>query len=72
MKVIAVILGAHTIRWACEELYHMYCSGFITSIFAHSSPTCNGLRWVSTSVSTNLLGIIGALAGKGMALLFSK
>lgn len=72
MKLFALVVGSHVVRWMSEELYHAYCAGFFTSIFAYGSPTCHGLRWVADSISTQTVAILGAAALKVMERVFSK
>jgi len=72
MKVIAIVIGSHIIRWLSERLYYENCAGFVTSIFAYSSPTCQGLRWVADTVATNTFALVGAAAVKAVDLLYKK
>lgn len=72
MKLVAIVVGSHVVRWLCEWLYYENCAGFITSIFAYASPTCHGLRWVADTVSTHTFTLIGASALKVTERLFSK
>lgn len=68
----AIVVGSHVIRWASERLYYDHCAGFITSIFAYASPTCQGLRWVADTVSTNTFTLIGTSAIKLVEVYYSK
>lgn len=64
LKALGIIIGSHVARWAAEYAYFTQCAGFWTSIFSWNSPTCRGLRWVSDSVMTNVVSIIGGHAVK--------
>ncbi len=63
-KALTVIVGSHVVRWAAEYAYFTQCAGFWTSIFSWNSPTCRGLRWVSDSVMTNVVTLVGGHAVK--------
>jgi hypothetical protein len=64
IKALIIVFGSHFVRWAAEFTYFTQCAGFWSSIFAWNSPTCRGLRWVSDSVMTNVVSIIGSHAVK--------
>jgi len=58
-KALGILIGSHVVRWVAEYTYFTQCAGFWTSIFSWNSPTCRGLRWVSDSVMTNVVTMIG-------------
>jgi hypothetical protein len=72
MRLIAVVVGSHVIRWVSEELYHEYCAGFFTSIFAYGSPTCHGFRWVADSITAQTVAILSATALKAVECVYGK
>jgi len=72
LKLTLVVIGSHALRWLSERLYYEQCAGFFTSIFAHGSPTCHGLRWVADSVSLNSVAIVGSATVKALALVYEK
>lgn len=57
LKVAAVVVGSHLLRWGSEYMYYTQCGGFFNSIFAWGSPTCRGLKWVSESATMNILDV---------------
>jgi len=60
-RLAAIVLGSHCIRWASEQLYHQQCAGFISSIFAYGSPTCQSLRWIADTVTTRSIAVVTPL-----------
>ena len=59
LKLVALLVGSHIVRYMAEYMYFTQCAGFWSSIFSWNSPTCRGLRWVSDSAMTNAVGLIG-------------
>jgi len=66
LKVLGIIVGSHVVRYMAEYMYFTQCAGFWTSIFTWNSPTCKGLRWVSDSVMTNVVTMIGGYASRAL------
>jgi len=66
LKVLGIIVGSHIVRYMAEYMYFTQCAGFWTSIFTWNSPTCKGLRWVSDSVMTNVVTMIGGYASRAL------
>jgi hypothetical protein len=64
LKILYVLIGSHVVRCIAEYMYFTQCAGFWTSIFSWNSPTCRGLRWVSDSVMTNVVTLVGGHAMK--------
>jgi hypothetical protein len=64
VKALVIITSSHIMRCVAEYAYFTQCAGFWSSIFSWNSPTCRGLRWVSDSVMTNVVSIIGGHAVK--------
>jgi len=71
-KVLSVIVGSHVVRCMSEYIYFTQCAGFWNSIFSWNSPTCRGLRWVSDSVMTNAVGLIGGYSVTALQLLAAR
>jgi len=69
LKVFSVIVGSHVVRCMSEYMYFTQCAGFWNSIFSWNSPTCRGLRWVSDSVMTNAVGLIGGYGVQALKLI---
>jgi len=69
LKVLSVIIGSHVVRCMSEYMYYTQCAGLWTSIFSWNSPTCRGLRWVSDSVMTNAVGLIGGYGVQALKLI---
>ena len=72
MRLLAIVVGSHIIRWISERLYYEHCAGFVTSIFAYASPTCQGLRWIADTVATNTFALVGAASLKAIEACYSK
>jgi hypothetical protein len=68
-KAIAFMFISHCLKLIAEYMYFRQCVGFFTSIFTWNSATCRGLRWISDSVTTNMITMIG---GQVIQLLPSK
>jgi len=66
LKVLGIIVGSHVVRYMAEYMYFTQCAGLWTSIFTWNSPTCKGLRWVSDSVMTNVVTMIGGYASRAL------
>jgi len=69
LKVLSILVGSHVVRCASEYMYYTQCAGLWTSIFSWNSPTCRGLRWVSDSVMTNAVGLIGGYGVQALKLI---
>jgi hypothetical protein len=72
LKALSVIVGSHVVRCMSEYMYYTQCAGFWTSIFTWNSPTCRGLRWVSDSVMTNVVTLIGGYGVTAFAVINEK
>jgi hypothetical protein len=72
MRLLAIVIGSHVIRWFSERLYYEHCAGFVTSIFAYASPTCQGLRWIADTVATNTFALVGAASLKAIEACYTK
>jgi lipopolysaccharide biosynthesis regulator YciM len=64
VKLVALLVGSHVVRYVAEYMYFTQCAGFWNSIFSWNSPTCRGLRWVSDSAMTNVVTLVGGYSIK--------
>lgn len=72
LRLVALLVGSHVVRYMAEYMYFTQCAGFWNSIFSWNSPTCRGLRWVSDSVTTNAVGLIGGYSVTALQLLNAR
>lgn len=71
LKLVALLVGSHVVRYVAEYMYFTQCAGFWNSIFSWNSPTCRSLRWVSDSVMTNVVTLVGGYAVQALTM-FSR